>query len=68
MATPRATVHCDDCNQTESFESLAAARQWIDDHESATGHDPTWELGRLSDGVELAGDSAGICGINRPSL
>lgn len=63
MTSPRATVSCPACGHEETFESLADARAWIDDHERETGHDPTWELGELSPGVERAGASAGVCGI-----
>lgn len=63
MTTIRATVTCPDCDHEETFESLGAARQWIDDHERETGHDPVWELGELASGVERAGASAGVCGI-----
>ncbi|UPV76550.1 hypothetical protein M0R89_18635 (plasmid) [Halorussus limi] len=62
MADERATVTCPDCGLEESFRKLADARSRIEDHREETGHDPTWELGRLSEGVERAGDEAGICG------
>lgn len=64
MAETRATVTCPDCDLDETFEKLAAARSRIEDHRTETGHDPTWELGRLDPGVERAGDEAGVCGLS----
>lgn len=61
MAT-RATVTCPDCSLHETFDRLAAARSLLDSHRAETGHDPDWELGRLSPGVERAGEEAGVCG------
>ncbi|WP_158059415.1 DUF7542 family protein [Halorussus halophilus] len=62
MASKRATVTCPDCDVDETFEKLRAARTRIDDHRAETGHEATWQLHRLSSGVERAGDDAGICG------
>jgi hypothetical protein len=61
MAT-RATVTCPDCDLHETFERLADARSLLDSHRDETGHEAVWELGRLSPGVERAGDEAGVCG------
>ena len=55
------TVSCD-CGLTEVFDSLGAARAFVEEHRTATGHDPTWEFGKLAAGVERAGDEAGVCG------
>ena len=55
-------VRCSDCEYAATFESLQDAREAMDDHERGTGHAVEWELGRLSSGVERAGDDAGVCG------
>jgi hypothetical protein len=57
-----ARVTCPACGRTESFDTLAAARTHIEAHRAETGHDPTWELGRLAAGVERAGATATVCG------
>lgn len=62
MATTRATVTCSACDRTETFEKLGAARAFIERHREETGHEATWELHRLSPGVERAGADAGVCG------
>jgi hypothetical protein len=62
MASKRATVTCPECEFEETFAKLATARSRIEDHRAETGHDATWELHRLSPGVERAGDDAGVCG------
>jgi len=62
MVEQRATVTCPDCERTETFDRLGAARSFIESHRSETGHEATWELHRLSPGVERAGDEAGVCG------
>jgi len=62
MAETRATVTCPACDRTETFERLGTAREWIEQHRTETGHEATWELHRLSPGVERAGSDAGICG------
>lgn len=62
MSDHRATVTCPACGLEETFSKLGAARQRIEDHREATGHDPVWELRRLADGVERAGAAAGVCG------
>lgn len=62
MPSHRATVRCPDCDLTETFEKLQPARTRIESHRGETGHDPYWELGELSTGVERAGAAAGICG------
>jgi hypothetical protein len=59
---PRATVTCPDCEFTAVFERLPAARSAVETHREETGHEADWELGRLSPGVERAGDEAGVCG------
>lgn len=60
--TAAATVTCPACDFAETFGKLREARECLDEHRRATGHDPTWELGRLDPGVERAGDEAGVCG------
>lgn len=62
MSDDRVTVTCGDCELSESFDSLGAAREFVEDHRAETGHDPTWRLPSLADGVERAGDEAGVCG------
>ena len=62
MAT-RARVLCPGCGFEGAFDSLSAAREWIDDHERETGHDPSWEITGIATGVERAGSAAGVCGI-----
>lgn len=62
MANQRATVTCPDCDLSETFSKLRAARSRIEDHRTETGHAATWELHRLDAGVERAGDEAGVCG------
>ncbi|WP_276302382.1 DUF7542 family protein [Halorussus lipolyticus] len=62
MASKRATVTCPDCDLHEEFRKLASARERIEDHRTETGHEAVWDLGRLSEGVERAGDEAGVCG------
>lgn len=58
-----ATVTCPDCDLGESFEKLGAARARIERHRVETGHEATWELGALDEGVVRAGDQAGVCGV-----
>ena len=65
MAPVRATVVCPDCDLSETFEKLQAARRCLEEHRAATGHDPRWELGALSAGVERAGDAAGFNSCER---
>lgn len=62
MAT-RASVWCPGCGFEGTFDSLPAAREWIDDHERQAGHDPVWEIDGMASGVERAGAAAGVCGI-----
>ncbi|WP_435116413.1 DUF7542 family protein [Halolamina sp. C58] len=62
MSDDRVTVTCDDCALAETFDSLGAARAFVEEHRTETGHDPTWELPSLASGVERAGDEAGVCG------
>jgi hypothetical protein len=62
MAPKHATVTCPDCELHEPFEKLQSARECIERHRRETGHDPTWELTPLADGVVRAGDAAGGCG------
>jgi hypothetical protein len=59
MAT---SVRCDDCAYEAAFDSLRRARTAVSDHERATGHAVEWEIGSLAEGVERAGDDAGVCG------
>lgn len=61
MTAERATVSCPDCGLSETFEKLQAARECVATHRGATGHDPDWQLGDLSSGVERAGAAAGAC-------
>jgi hypothetical protein len=60
--TDDVTVSCSACDLSEVFDSLGAAREFVEQHRVETGHDPTWEFGRLASGVERAGDEAGVCG------
>lgn len=62
MSNDQATVTCPSCGLEETFEKLQAARTCIEDHRAETGHDPVWELHGFSEGVERAGDAAGVCG------
>ncbi|MFB6170943.1 MAG: hypothetical protein ABEJ23_00295 [Haloarculaceae archaeon] len=62
MPAHRATVTCPACGLEESFAKLAPARERIEAHREATGHDPVWQLSRLAPGVERAGAAAGVCG------
>ncbi|PSP54965.1 hypothetical protein BRC82_08215 [Halobacteriales archaeon QS_1_67_19] len=62
MTGERATGTCPDCDLDADFETLAAARSRIETHRAEVGHDPTWELRELDEGVERAGDDAGVCG------
>jgi hypothetical protein len=62
---PTASVTCPACSLRETFDRLAPARSLIEDHREATGYEADWRLGRVSPGVERAGDEAGVCG--RPS-
>lgn len=62
MSGTRATVSCPDCDRSETFQKLAAARAAIETHRAETGHEATWEIHRLSAGVERAGAEAGVCG------
>lgn len=50
------------CGFEESFDRLRDARAAVDDHRRDTGHDPTWEIHGVADGVERAGADAGVCG------
>jgi hypothetical protein len=59
MAT---SVRCDDCAYEAAFDSLRRARTAVSEHERATGHAVEWEIGSLAEGVERAGDDAGVCG------
>lgn len=61
MSTP--TVSCPDCDLQQTFEKLGDARAAIEHHRVETGHEATWDLGSLDDGVERAGDQAGVCGV-----
>lgn len=56
------TVTCPDCDLRERFEGLGAARERVEAHRREAGHEPDWEIGRLSAGVERAGADAGVCG------
>jgi hypothetical protein len=62
MPASHATVTCPDCDLREAFEKLQPARERVERHRRETGHDPTWDLGSLADGVVRAGDAAGDCG------
>lgn len=63
MPRTRATVTCQACDLEETFTKLGDARAKIEAHRAATGHEAVWELARLSEGVERAGDQAGVCGV-----
>lgn len=58
-----ATVSCPACELRETFEKLGEARACIETHRTETGHEATWELAGLDEGVERAGEQAGVCGI-----
>ena len=62
MPSERATVTCGECGFEKTFDRLRDARMAVEQHRTATGHDPTWELYGLSAGVERAGKDAGVCG------
>ncbi len=62
MERTRVTVRCADCSFETEYDGLPAARAALDDHESTTGHDATWEIGTLAAGVSQAGADAGVCG------
>lgn len=62
MIGSRATVTCPDCDFSETFDRLAAARSTIETHRVETGHEATWEIHHLAAGVERAGADAGVCG------
>ncbi|WP_058365199.1 DUF7542 family protein [Haloparvum sedimenti] len=57
------TLTCPGCDLRERFETLRPARERVEDHRRETGHEPDWEIGRLSPGVERAGADAGVCGV-----
>ncbi|GAB3419656.1 hypothetical protein GCM10027435_21300 [Haloparvum alkalitolerans] len=59
------TVTCPDCDLRERFETLRPAREHVARHRRETGHEPDWEIGGLSPGVERAGADAGVCGRER---
>ena len=56
-------VVCDDCAFINTYSRLRDARVALSAHERETGHAVDWRIGRLSAGVERAGDAAGVCGI-----
>lgn len=62
MKRTRVTVTCADCSFESAHDRLSDARVALDDHESTTGHDVTWEIDALADGVTQAGADAGVCG------
>ncbi|GAB3694952.1 DUF7542 family protein [Halorubrum pallidum] len=62
MDRTRVTVTCVDCSFESRYDGLPSARVALDDHESTTGHDTTWTIGALADGVTRAGADAGVCG------
>ncbi|SEO90624.1 hypothetical protein SAMN04487948_10775 [Halogranum amylolyticum] len=57
-------IECRDCTFRDSFANLGRARVALADHESETGHGVDWQINRVADGVERAGDDAGICGVS----
>jgi len=63
MDTDHVVIECRDCELRESFPNLGRARPALDDHESSTGHDIDWEIGRVDAGVAQAGADAGVCGV-----
>jgi hypothetical protein len=62
MDDTRVTVRCRDCQFATAHDRLRDARTAVDDHESTTGHDVTWEIESLDAGVSRAGADAGVCG------
>lgn len=62
MGRTRVAVRCVDCRFESEYDRLSAARAALDDHESTTGHEVTWEIESLADGVSRAGADAGVCG------
>ncbi|MFD1569800.1 DUF7542 family protein [Halorubrum laminariae] len=62
MKRTRVTVTCADCSMESTHEKLSDARVVLDDHESTTDHDVTWEIEALAAGVTRAGADAGVCG------
>ena len=61
MPSSHATVTCPDCEFREEFGKLQPARECVERHRRETGHEPTWSLDQLADGVVRAGDAAGGC-------
>jgi hypothetical protein len=62
MGQTRVAVRCADCSFGAAYDRLPSARTALDDHESTTGHEVTWEIESLADGVSQAGADAGVCG------
>ncbi|MDZ5810448.1 hypothetical protein U4E84_03660 [Halorubrum sp. AD140] len=62
MDRTRVTVRCADCSFEAGYDRLPAARAALDDHESATDHEVTWDIESLAPGVSQAGADAGVCG------
>lgn len=56
-------VTCPDCDYSERFDRLGAARAAVEAHRVEAGHEATWELHEMAAGVERAGADAGVCGI-----
>jgi len=62
MERTRVTVRCGDCAFEAGYDRLPPARAALDEHESATGHEVTWAIESLAEGVSRAGADAGVCG------
>jgi hypothetical protein len=62
MPSRRVTVDCPDCDLEAEYDGLGPARERVERHREATGHDPVWDVGRLAAGVERSGDRATVCG------
>ncbi len=58
----RVAVRCVDCSFSATYSRLPVARVALDEHESSTGHEITWEIEALTAGVTQAGADAGVCG------
>ena len=62
MERTRVTVRCTDCPFEAGYDRLPPARTALDQHESTTGHEVSWAIESLAEGVSRAGADAGVCG------
>lgn len=62
MPDTRVAVRCVDCSFAATYRSLSDARIALEEHESSTDHEVTWEIETLAAGVTQAGADAGVCG------